>query len=102
MARFFLDTAITIAVFLPFCLFTLTILWRLKSKGVYTLLLGFFFEIVFQFAGYALIPQAMRYHHKVGMPPVVQGMAMGCLMPMVYMILYHMVQKQKKRQTKMP
>ena len=97
MARFFVDVGITLLLFLPvFCL-VFAVLWRLKSKGAYTLLLGFFFEVVFLFAGYAIAPHAMRYHRGHGVPPVVEGMMMGCCMPMVYMMLYYMVQDQKKR-----
>ena len=98
MARFFVDLGITTAVFLPLFLLTSAVLWRLKDKGAYTLLLAFVFEIVFLFAGYAVAPQAMRYHHKEGMPPVVQGIAMGCCMPMLPVILYHLAQRRKKRE----
>ena len=101
MARFFTDLGIALLLFFPTFSFVLAVLWRLKSKGAYTLLLAFVFEIVFLFAGYAVAPQAMRYHHKAGKPPVVEGIMMGCCMPMVFMIMYYVVQDQK-RQKKMP
>ena len=95
MARFFLDLAIAVAVFVPFCLFTLAVLWRLKSKGTYTILLALFFMVVFQVIGLEIAPRAMEYHRRFGMPPVQEGLALGCGIPMVFMLLYHFAERRK-------
>jgi len=47
MLNFLSDLAVTAAFFFPVFFFTFVILWRLRPKGFYTILLGFFLEVVF-------------------------------------------------------
>lgn len=101
MKDFFIDTGITALLFFPLFFLVFAVLWRLKANGAYTLLLGFFFEIVTLLVGFAVAPQAMRYHHGVGTPPVAMRIGLGCIMPMVFMAVYHMAQDQNRRK-KMP
>ncbi len=98
MGNFFIDLGITASLFFPLFLFTFSVLWRLRYKGSYTVLLGFFFEAVLLRLGFAIAPQALNYHHSVGMSPVETGIAMGCGMPMVFMAVYHLAERKKRSQ----
>ena len=98
MKSFLIDAGIMLCLFIPMFLFTFTVLWKVRVKGLYTVFLGFFIFVVFLCLGYAIAPQAMLYHHSVGMPPVQQGIAMGCVVPMAFMMVYHMDQRQKRKQ----
>jgi len=62
---------------------------------MYTVLLGFFLDVVLTFAGFALVPQIMRYHPRSH--PVGTGIAMGCGIPMIFMVLYHLAQRKQKQ-----
>ena len=100
MTRLFVDVCITLAVSSLSFAVTIPFLWRLKSVGVYTVLLGFFFEVVLTFAGFALAPHVMRYHPKAH--PAGTGIALGCGISMMFIVMWHLMQKQKNRETKMP
>ena len=100
MTRFFVDTGIALFTSLLSFAFTIPFLWRLKRVGMYTVLLGFFFEVVLTFAGFALAPQIMRYHPKSH--PVGSGIALGCGMAIMFVVMWHLMQKQKKRGPKTP
>lgn len=95
MINFLSDFAITAAFFFPLFFFTFAVLWRLRQKGFYTILLGLFFEVVFLRLGFAIAPGVFR-HHGPGMPPAELGIATGCGMPMLYMAIYYQAQRQKK------
>ncbi len=98
MYHFLIDLGIMALLFFPLFLLVFSLLWHLRSKGFYTVLLGLFFQIVLLYVGFAIAPHAMQYHHSVGTPPVQMGLSMGCGMPMVFMAVYHLNQWQKRHQ----
>lgn len=102
MESFFTSVAIAVSVSLPICFFVFAVLWRLRSKGAYTLLLCFFFVAVFMRLGFAVAPHAMMYRDKAGTTPYGEGVALGCNMPILPMAIYHLGQRKKKASEKMP
>jgi hypothetical protein len=97
MKSFLFDTAIMASLFFPVFLVTFAILWKLRSKGAYTVLLGFAFQVIFLRVGFAIAPQAMQYHHSPGISPVEMGISIGCAMPILFMSLYYWGQWQKEK-----
>lgn len=97
MKAFLIDTAIMASLFFPVAILTFSVLWKLRSKGAYTILLGFVFQSVFTALGFAVAPKAMLYHRGPGTSPMGQGIALGCCMAMTIMLLYYMAEHQKKR-----
>ncbi len=96
MKNFFIDLGITTLVFFPVFIFTFAMLWRLKSRGFYTIFLGLFFGVIMQLIGYVIAPQTMQYHRGPGIGSVLQGILGGCCVPMSLMVFYHLGQRQKK------
>ena len=100
MRDFIIDFAIMAGLMFPLFFLTFAVLWRLRAKGWYTLLLGFFFQVVFLRAGFWVAPHAMLYHHGPGTSPVEMGISMGCGMPMVFMSTHHFAQRRKRQKSR--
>ena len=98
MKAFWIDTAVMTSFFFPAAILTFSVLWKLRSKGVYTVLLGFVFQIVLTVLGFAIAPRVMHFHREPGMSPAGQGIGMGCVIPMVIMLLYYMAEHKKRKQ----
>jgi hypothetical protein len=97
MESFFTSVAIAVSVSFPICFFVFAVLWRLRSRGAYTLLLCVFFVAVFMRVGFAVAPHAMMYHDKEGTTPYGEGVALGCMMPILPMVLYHLGQRNQPK-----
>ena len=94
---FIIDFGITALVFLPVFSLVYFLLWRLKSKGPYTVLLGIAILIVIEQLGFLILPRAVTYHHGPGGSPVQMGIMLGCGVPMFFMLnYYHKHRMQRK------
>ena len=96
MGSYFTDIAVMLCSFLPFFFLSMFVLWRLRARGPWTLVLGFVFEIAFLLLGYAIAPAAL-HSRPHGPAPVEQGIALGCTTPVPLMLLYHLGQARQNR-----
>ena len=70
--------------------------WCLRSLGLWTVVFGFVLEIVLLLIGGLIAPHVV-FPKSAGMPPVAMGISMGCVMPSLWMLLYHLRLRQKDR-----
>ncbi len=70
--------------------------WRLRTLGLWTVVLGFVLQIVLLLVSGLVAPHVV-FPKTTGTPPVAMGISMGCVMPSLWMLIYHLCVKQKGR-----
>ena len=92
--KFLLDLLVTIAVAVPCFAMTFALLWRLRNKGAWTLLLGFVVHIVLSAAYLFLL-------HGSPDTPAARGLSLGYCWAMLLMLVYHISRfaNRSKRKT---
>jgi hypothetical protein len=97
---FLKELLIKVAIELPFhiaCgLFSGWVQWRLRTLGLWTVVSGFVLQIVLLLIGGLIAPNVV-FPKTPGMSPVAMGISMGCVLPTVGMLLYHLRINPKDR-----
>lgn len=85
------------APFLVVCgFFSGWVQWRLRSLGLWTVVFGFVLQIVLLLIGGFIAPNIV-FPKTAGMAPVAMSISMGCVLPSVGMLIYHLRLNPKGR-----
>lgn len=98
LTDFLIDLGITALVGMPLFFASTVVLWKLRSRGIWTIALGPVAGILLSNLLLIACPSVLRYHYDgVGTTPVETGIMVGWIVPTAFTALYHLAERKKKK-----
>ena len=100
---FLIYLGITSLVGIPLFFTSTVVLWKLRSRGIWTVALGPVAGTLLSNLLLIACPSVLRYHYDgVGMSPVETGIMVGWIVPTAFTALYHLDERKKRRAATRP
>lgn len=98
LRQFLIGLSIMLISMVPFSVITCLILWKIRSQGIWTLLLSPVLAIVFILLAILVFPAIAHFHAgSDGNSPIIDGVSNGCFLSILVMGSYHMTERKKKQ-----